>query len=133
MEPPTPRPELFFPISMGSAPPMIRFWVQYRRWEPASSLTQSSSGCQKGPASRTTMRQPRRATGSGAHHGQVDLLVVAVTAHGRLARELAVVDVEEEAGVVRPGPDRALEEGRPHGSSRGAIRAGSSWVAPARS
>jgi hypothetical protein len=41
---------------------MIRFCVQYSRWLPASSETQSSSGSQNGPASTITIRQPCRAS-----------------------------------------------------------------------
>jgi hypothetical protein len=58
MEPPTPRPELLDPIGTGSAPEMTRGSVQYRWCDPASSLTQSVSGFQKGPASSTTTDQP---------------------------------------------------------------------------
>ena len=62
MEPPTPRPELLEPSGTGSVPSMARGSVQYRWWEPASSLTQSASGSQNGPVSRATTDQPPRAS-----------------------------------------------------------------------
>src|SRR3954468_11036406 len=58
MEPPTPTPELFLPMSIGSLPETMRFLVQYRRPEPFSSLTQSRSGSQNGPGSSTTTPHP---------------------------------------------------------------------------
>ena len=61
MEPPTPRPELFEPSGTGSAPAITRGSVQYRWCDPASSLTQSVSGSQNGPASSATTRHPARA------------------------------------------------------------------------
>ena len=54
-------PELLEPSGTGSAPAMTRGSVQYSWWEPRSSLTQSASGSQNGPASSPTYRAPARA------------------------------------------------------------------------
>ncbi|MFV1359461.1 hypothetical protein [Mycolicibacterium fortuitum] len=62
MDPPTPRPELFEPKGTGFAPPIWRGSVQYSPWDPRSSLTQSVSGFQNGPASMSTTVQPARAS-----------------------------------------------------------------------
>ena len=62
MEPPTPRPELLDPNGTGSLPPICLGSVQYRVWEARSSLTQSVSGSQNGPASRQTTLHPARAS-----------------------------------------------------------------------
>jgi len=62
MDPPTPRPELFEPSGTGSVPVITRGSVQYRWWDAASSLNQSVSGSQNGPASRAATRQPARAS-----------------------------------------------------------------------
>ena len=63
-------------------------------------------------------RQPlgeHRAAGAGADDAEVDLVVVAVAAHRLLAGEVAAVDVEQEARVVRRGADRTLEHPLEHG------------------
>ena len=46
----------------GRHPEMTRGSVQYRWCDPASSLTQSRSGSQNGPASKATTFHPRRAS-----------------------------------------------------------------------
>ena len=68
---------------------MTRGSVQYSWCEPASSLTQSASGSQNGPASSPTTAPPvpgqalqqRAAAGAAPHDDQVDLVVVVVAAH----------------------------------------------------
>ena len=50
------------PAAPGRSPPIWRGSVQYSPCEPRSSLTQSRSGSQNGPASRQTTRQPARAS-----------------------------------------------------------------------
>src|SRR5262249_46516609 len=61
IDPPTPWPELFFPSSTGSLPPMMRLSVQYSACEPASALTHARSVSQNGPFSKTANCQPARA------------------------------------------------------------------------
>ncbi|MDT7706888.1 MAG: hypothetical protein QOG20_2495 [Pseudonocardiales bacterium] len=48
-----------------------------------------------------------------ADDDQIDLVTVGVAAHGLLSRKVAGVHVEQEPGVVRPRPDRALEDAAP--------------------
>ncbi|MCW2720582.1 MAG: hypothetical protein JWR81_4404 [Pseudonocardia sp.] len=48
-----------------------------------------------------------------ADDDQIDLVTVGVAAHGLFSRKVAGVHVEQEPGVVRPRPDRALEDAAP--------------------
>src|SRR5438874_445865 len=99
------------------------------------------------PTGPTRIRMPSRSApaqataaapplGAGADDAEVDLLVVGEAAHRILAGEVAAVGVEEEAGVVRRRPHRALEDPlqrRSHRSHPSVTRTGSSSVAPGRS
>jgi hypothetical protein len=56
--PPTPLPLLLLPSWMGSFPPVMRSSVQYSFCCSSSSDAKSSSGRQKGPASKATTLKP---------------------------------------------------------------------------
>ena len=72
-----------------------------------------------------------RPSGAGADDADVDLVGVVVAAHGVLAGQIAAVHVEQETRIIVFGSYRPFEQVADHPPGSGAVRTGSSDVAPA--
>ena len=121
---------------------MIRFWVQYSG--VAARLVghpvlvgvpeRARLEDHDPPAAAGQPLGEHRAARAGTDDHQVDLVVVGVAAHGRLAGQVAAVHVEQVPGVVVARADRALEHPAPERAHQrcpaSSSRTGSAATAP---
>ena len=123
---------------MGSAPPMMRFLVPVQLvraglvGDPVLIGMPERAGLDDHdpPSGPGQALGQDRSSGAGADDADVDLVGVVVAAHGVLAGQIPAVHVKQEARIVVFGPDRPFEQVADHPPSSGAVRTGSSEVAP---